>query len=77
MTSRKCQGMLDVTRRDDGRFGFIAIELDLTLETDQVHHEAVGIIARRAKELCIVTMALDVPVHVGTDIRIVPRDQVA
>jgi organic hydroperoxide reductase OsmC/OhrA len=66
-----------VTRRDDGRFGFIAIELDLTVETDQVHHEAAGIIARKAKEICIVTMALEVPVDLRMDIRTGALEEVA
>lgn len=58
-----------VTRRDDGKFGFVAIELDLRLDTDPDLVDAAERAARRAKELCIVTMALDVPVRVGIDVR--------
>ena len=58
-----------VTRRDDGRFGFVAIELDLHLETDGDRIEEAERAAERAKDGCIVTMALDVPVRVGVDVR--------
>lgn len=57
-----------VTRRDDGKFGFVAIELDVRFETDPDLVEAAERAARRAKELCIVTMALDLPVRVGIDV---------
>jgi peroxiredoxin-like protein len=60
-----------VTRRDDGRFGFVAIELDLRLDTAGDRLADAVRAAERAKNLCIVTMALDVPVRVGTDIRAV------
>lgn len=58
-----------VTRRDDGRFGFVAVELDLHLETDGERIEDAMRAATRAKDLCIVNMALDVPVRLGHDIR--------
>jgi organic hydroperoxide reductase OsmC/OhrA len=58
-----------VTRRDDGKFGFVAIELDVRFETDPELVGAAERAAKRAKELCIVSMALDVPVRVGIDVR--------
>jgi peroxiredoxin-like protein len=65
-----------VTRRDDGRFGFVAIELDLRLETDDDRIEAAVRAAEGAKDACIVTMALDVPVRVGIDVRAAALDRV-
>ena len=53
-----------VTARDDGRFGFVAIELTALVETDEVALEAVRHAARYAERACLVSMALDVPVHV-------------
>ena len=67
--SLSVSGTGHVTRRNDGKFGFVAIELDVRLETDPDLIEAAERAARRAEEQCIVTMALDVPVHVGLDVR--------
>jgi organic hydroperoxide reductase OsmC/OhrA len=53
-----------VTRREDGRLGFVAIELEADVETDPASVEEVEEAGRRAKALCIVSLALDVPVHV-------------
>lgn len=58
-----------VTRRDDGKFGFVAIELDVRFETDPETAEAAGRAAAKAKDVCIVTMALDVPIRFGVDVR--------
>jgi organic hydroperoxide reductase OsmC/OhrA len=67
--SASVSGAGHVTRRDDGRFGFVAIELDLRVETDTDKIEDAERAAHRAKELCIVTMALDVPTRIGIDVR--------
>jgi organic hydroperoxide reductase OsmC/OhrA len=53
-----------VTRRDDGSLGFIVIEIDAKLSTDGDRLADAGLIAERAKDGCIVMLALDVPVHV-------------
>ncbi len=58
-----------VSKRDDGRFGFVAIELDVALETVTGRIEAAKRAARLAEERCLVSMALDVPVHVAIDVR--------
>jgi organic hydroperoxide reductase OsmC/OhrA len=58
-----------VTRRDDGRFGFVAVELDARFETDEGSIDAARRAAAKAKALCIVTTALDVPVRVGVEVR--------
>jgi len=58
-----------VTRRDDGRLGFIAIELDVEFVTSSERVPDAEAAARRAKDVCIVTTALDVPVHLRVTAR--------
>ena len=54
----------DVTRRPDGRFGFVAVELMVELETDAGHEgEAQGALLD-AEESCLVAVSLDTPVSV-------------
>jgi organic hydroperoxide reductase OsmC/OhrA len=53
-----------LTQRDDGRFGFVAIELTATIRTDEPALDAIERTARFAERACLVTMALDVPVHI-------------
>jgi len=53
-----------LTKRDDGRFGFVAIELTATIKTDEPALDAIQRTARYAERACLVTMALDVPVHI-------------
>ena len=60
-----------MSRRDDGRFGFTVIELDALLETVDGGEEAVRKAAEVAEKACIVTQALDVPVHVGVKVAVV------
>jgi len=60
-----------LSRRDDGRFGFTVIEVDALLETVEGGEAAVRAAARAAEKSCIVTQALDVPVHVAVDVRAV------
>jgi organic hydroperoxide reductase OsmC/OhrA len=50
--------------RVDGRFGFTVIELDAALEAPPGSEDAVRSAAKAAEEHCLVSMALDVPVHV-------------
>lgn len=65
-----------VSKRDDGRFGFVAIELDVEIETNAASLRAAEAAAARTEELCLVTQALDIPVHVGVIVRPVnPADQ--
>lgn len=63
-----------VTRRDDGKFGFVAVELDVAFETDAQFVDAARRAAAKAEELCIVTMSMDVPVRVGVDVRTPERE---
>lgn len=61
-----------VTARDDGRFGFVAIELTATVGTDGPSVEAVRHAAKYAERACMVTLALDVPVHIDVVVEPVP-----
>jgi organic hydroperoxide reductase OsmC/OhrA len=54
-----------LSKRDDGRFGFVAIELDVEIETDAASVRAAESATRDAESACLVARALDVPVHVG------------
>lgn len=58
-----------VTRRDDGRLGFVVVELDVELVTSPDRVADAEAAARRAKDVCIVTIALDVPVHLRVTAR--------
>jgi organic hydroperoxide reductase OsmC/OhrA len=55
-----------MSRRDDGRFGFTVVELDATVETLPGYEDAVRSAAKAAEERCLVSHALDVPIHVAT-----------
>jgi organic hydroperoxide reductase OsmC/OhrA len=58
-----------VSRRDDGRYGFVAIELDAVFETTPEFGSAAARAAEIAEERCLVSRALDIPVHVQVDVR--------
>jgi len=60
-----------MSHRDDGRFGFTVIEIDALLETVEGGEEAVRAAADAALKACIVTQALDVPVHLGVKVAVV------
>lgn len=62
-----------VTGRDDGRFGFVAIELTAALRTDTALVGAAESAAREAERACLISMALDIPVHVEVIVRPVQR----
>ena len=62
-----------VTKRDDGRFGFVAIELTARVETDAAAVDAVRHAGSYAERACLVSMALDVPVHVDLVVQPAPR----
>ncbi len=59
-----------MSRRDDGRFGFTVIEIDASLDTIPGGEQAVRAAARDAEHLCLITEALDVPVHVAVSVRV-------
>ena len=60
-----------LSHRDDGRFGFFVIEIDATLETVPGGKARVLRAARVAEERCLVARALDIPVHVAVDVKVV------
>jgi organic hydroperoxide reductase OsmC/OhrA len=62
-----------LTARDDGRFGFVAIELTAAIRTDEHVLEAMERAAKHAGRACLVSMALDVPVHVDAVVSPVTR----
>jgi organic hydroperoxide reductase OsmC/OhrA len=65
-------GTAHVTGRDNGRFGFVAIELTAAIWTDPelvLEAERAG---RDAEDACLVADALDVPVHVDTAVHATP-----
>jgi organic hydroperoxide reductase OsmC/OhrA len=62
-----------LTGRDDGRFGFVAIELTAAIRTDEPVIEAMERAAKHAGRACLVSMALDVPVHVDVTVQPVTR----
>jgi organic hydroperoxide reductase OsmC/OhrA len=65
-----------LTHRDDGKFGFVVIEIDAALETVPGGEEAARRAARAAEERCLVTQALDIPVHVGLSVSVVEPAEV-
>jgi organic hydroperoxide reductase OsmC/OhrA len=54
----------DVTRRPDGRFGFVAVELVVDLGTDPGCESEARAAALDAESSCLVAASLDTPVHV-------------
>lgn len=61
-------------RRDDGRFGFTVIELNAVLDTLSGSESGIEAAAHAAEGHCFVTRALDVPVHVGIEVRAAAPD---
>lgn len=58
-----------LTRRADGRFGFVLVELNVSVAADADDVETVTETARAAERACIVGRALDVPVELELDVR--------
>jgi peroxiredoxin-like protein len=54
--------------REDGGFGFQAIELEVAIETDHQHLEVAHDAAERAERGCLVSLALRIPVEVELDV---------
>lgn len=62
-----------MSRRDDGRFGFTVVEIDALLETVAGSEDAVAAAAKTAEQRCLITQALDVPVHVAVQVATAAR----
>ena len=58
-----------VTRRADGRFGFVVIELRVQLTTEPGLEDDVRSAARLAEAACIVSLSLSIPVEVELEVR--------
>jgi organic hydroperoxide reductase OsmC/OhrA len=63
------QGTGHVGKREDGRFGFVVVELEAEIETDPGLESAVQEAAHAAEQQCLVALALDVPVHLAARVR--------
>jgi organic hydroperoxide reductase OsmC/OhrA len=63
------EGTGHVTTGHDGRFGFVAIELEVDLETEAGSEPEARRAALSAERNCLVAAALDVPVHVRLHVR--------
>ena len=57
-----------VERGEDGLFGFIAIQLRVRIEVDAGELETARKAARETERLCMITRALDAPVHVEVEV---------
>jgi peroxiredoxin-like protein len=62
--------------REDGRFGFQAIELDVTIETAPDQFHAAREAAERAERGCLVSQALEIPVEVDLHLSAAVPDMV-
>lgn len=71
--SLNVSGTGHLTARDDGRFGFVTIELTAVVRTDEHTVEAMERAAKHAGRACLVSMALDVPVHVDVSVKPLTR----
>jgi organic hydroperoxide reductase OsmC/OhrA len=63
----KVEGTCHVELRKDG-FGFVAIELLATIEVEATQRQAAEIVALYAKDVCLVSRALDAPVHLELNV---------
>jgi organic hydroperoxide reductase OsmC/OhrA len=62
-----------MSRRDNGRFEFTVIEIDAGLETTPRGEDSVRRAAAEAERCCLVSHALEVPVHIAVTIETVPE----
>jgi organic hydroperoxide reductase OsmC/OhrA len=63
-----------VTKRADGKLAFVAIEVSAKLVTEPSWVAAAEAAAREAKEVCLISLALEVPVHVVAQVSAAPRE---
>jgi organic hydroperoxide reductase OsmC/OhrA len=67
-------GVGHISRRADGRFGFVVIELAVSVTTDAGFAEHARRASRAAEQARIVSKALSVPVEVELRVRVRPLD---
>ncbi len=58
-----------VGRREDGRFGFTRLVLQLKVETDPADDLRTRRLAERAEQTCLVSASLDLPVETVIEVR--------
>jgi organic hydroperoxide reductase OsmC/OhrA len=73
------EGIGHVTRRAEGRVGFVVIELRVQVTVEPDCAEQAERVARAAKQRCLIGHALEVPIELELDVRAaeVPRPPVA
>jgi len=59
----------DVGQRYDGRYGFVAVDLEVTLETDAGFETEARGAAVDAEQTCLVAASLDTPVNLAVQVR--------
>jgi organic hydroperoxide reductase OsmC/OhrA len=69
LLSLDVRGVGHLEKREDGRFGFVAIELAVEVETEPGSADDVEFAAEKAEQGCLVAAALDVPVHAEIKVR--------
>lgn len=62
-------GVGHVTRRADGRFGFVVVELAVEITTEPGFEEDARRAARAAESGCLIAQALSIPVEVELHVR--------
>jgi organic hydroperoxide reductase OsmC/OhrA len=67
--SLSVEGVGHVTRRVEGRVGFVVIELRVELTVDRACVELAERAARAAKQLCLVGHAVEVPIELELEVR--------
>lgn len=63
-------GVGHMTRRADGRFGFVVVELAVEITTEEGFEENARRAARAAESGCLVAQALRIPVEVELNVRV-------
>src|SRR5664280_920029 len=61
-----------VGRRDDGAFGFTRLSLRVVIKTDAGQEELAREVAQKAKEGCLVTVSLDLPIELEVEVATAP-----
>ncbi|MGA9762372.1 MAG: OsmC family protein [Gaiellaceae bacterium] len=61
-----------VGRRDDGAFGFTRLNLQVSIATDAGQEELAREVAQKAKEGCLVTVSLDLPIEMEVEVTTTP-----
>jgi organic hydroperoxide reductase OsmC/OhrA len=59
----------DVGQRYDGRYGFVAVDLEVKLETDAGFEIEARGAAVDAEQTCLVAVSLDTPVNLAVQVR--------